>query len=134
MQTTPNPPQQLPMFSNLMSAIKAKAQREPGHLGDVQFDPARQAATAAIEHYLSLPLDENDGDTYTFWRNHQQTTDKAQRALCNLARIYLTPPPTSTGNYITSTRQIQCNLYIFLYRTVSTPVVGNARSHDIEFH
>ena len=97
---TPNLPGQLPVFKNLMSEIRAQSQRESRLAGDFEFDAVKKSATVAIEHYLSLPMDDEDGNSFTFWRNHSKTTDKAQRALCHLARIYLTPPPTSTGKSI----------------------------------
>ena len=65
------------------------------------MDQLRTAAKKAIEHYLSLPVlqpdDPETPDTFAFWKNHCWTTDKAQKGLCHLARLYLTPPPTSTG-------------------------------------
>ena len=82
-----------------MSAIIAQNQRETG---DSEVDTARLAAKTALEHYLALPLSDPDDkknpqDTFSFWKSYSVTTDEAQKALCHLARVYLTPPPTSTG-------------------------------------
>ena len=60
---------------------------------------ATEEARKAIEDYLSLPLSdpaENGEDAFKFWSNYSVTTNKAQKSLCHLARIFLTPPPTST--------------------------------------
>ena len=54
----------------------------------------REAAKKALDQYLSLPVTESD--TYGFWRSYEKTTDMAQKSLCKMARIFLTPPPTST--------------------------------------
>ena len=81
-------------MSNLRSAIIADKQREMGY---IQTDTIRASTLKAVDYYLSLPLSEEHESTYSFWRQYSMTTDKAQKCLCNLARIYLTPPPTSTG-------------------------------------
>ena len=54
---------------------------------------------STLDHYMGLPLsnlDESGDDTFKFWRNYSVTSDKGQKALCRVARIYLTPPATST--------------------------------------
>ena len=77
-----------------MSAIRARSQQGSG---DIEVDNVRRSAIKAIDTYLNLPLDdEDDADTYAFWLNYSKTTDKAQKALCHLARKYLTPAATST--------------------------------------
>ena len=81
-----------------MAGIVAQKQRETAVSAIVQ-DNSRVTAEKAVEDYLSLPLSdpmENGEDTFKFWRNYSVTNDKAQKALCQLARHYLTPPPTST--------------------------------------
>ena len=83
-------------LKNRMAAIVAQNQRETG---DIEIDATRLAAKKAIDNYLGLPLsdpEENGEDTFKFWRNYSVTANKAQKALCHLARLYLTPPPTST--------------------------------------
>ena len=85
-----------PRFKNLMAAIMAQNQRETG---DSEIDSTRIIAKNTIESYLKLPCsdpDVNGEDTFKFWRDYSVTTNKAQKALCHLARVYLTPPPTST--------------------------------------
>ena len=79
-----------------MDAIIAQNRRE---IGDTitEADPIRAAASGALEKYLSLPMSKAHEGTYAFWRDYKMTTDQAQKQLCNLARIHLTPPPTSTG-------------------------------------
>ena len=86
-----------------MAAIRSQNQRETGDASltfqDTPQDSTRNAATKAVDNYLCLPLsdpDENGEDTFKFWRNYSVTRDTAQKALCNLARLFLTPPPTST--------------------------------------
>ena len=92
-------PSNAPRFKMLMSAIIAKNQRD-SQVSEV--DAIRVAAQTALEHYLALPLSDpydktNPQDCFDFWRNYSVTTDKGQKALCHLARVFLTPPPTSTG-------------------------------------
>ena len=85
-------------LKNLMAGIVARKVRETGD-GAGAIDSTRTEATKAIDHYLALPLsdpDETGEDTFRFWRDYSITTDKAQKALCHLARLYLTPAPTST--------------------------------------
>ena len=86
-----------------MAAIRSQNQRETGDASlpfdEIPQDSTRIAATRAIDNYLGLPLsdaDETGEDTFKFWRNYSVTRDTAQKALCNLARLFLTPPPTST--------------------------------------
>ena len=62
-----------------------------------EVDGIRMSAKNALDHYLALPVVE---DTFVFWKNYAVTTDKAQKCLCKLARLYLTPPPTTTGIYL----------------------------------
>ena len=92
-----------PEFSRLMASIIRQNQQETG---DTEIDTTREAAKKALENYLCLPVlaekeeggrDDPSNDTFLFWKNHSRTSDKAQKALCHVARIYLTPPPTSTG-------------------------------------
>ena len=91
------------MFRSLRAAIIRQNQQETG---DSEIDTIRKMATSALETYLNLPvLDEKEpnvpddptNDTFLFWKKYSKTSNEAQEALCHLARIYLTPPPTSTG-------------------------------------
>ena len=67
--------------------------------GDDKTDEARIVAKKTVDHYLALPVSDPDKseDSFAFWRKHNVTTNKAQKARCQLARVFLTPPPTSTG-------------------------------------
>ena len=87
-----------PVMLNLMDEIIAQKQREEGQV--IQVDTVRADATKALEYYLGLPVTPDKEGTYSFWRDYSVTTDKAQMALCKLARIYLTPPPTTIGKLI----------------------------------
>ena len=87
-----------PVLLNLMDAIIAQKQRESGDV--IQVDSVRADAVKALDYYLGLPVTKYREGTYSFWRNYSVTTNKAQKALCKLARIHLTPPPTSTGKYL----------------------------------
>ena len=80
--------------------------RRPG----TEIDPTRTLAKKALDNYLSLPIlaeiQEGDApdasnDTFIFWRNYSKNSNRAEKALAHLARIYLTPPPTSTGMFKT---------------------------------
>ena len=62
-----------------------------------EIDAMRSSANDALVQYLNQPTIGLDRDTLSFWRTLSTTTDKAQKCLCDLARHYLTPPPTSTG-------------------------------------
>ena len=75
-----------------------------------EVDGIRMSAKNALDHYLALPVVE---DTFVFWKNYAVTTDKAQKCLCKLARLYLTPPPTTTGIYL-------WKLVIFVMLALST--------------
>ena len=85
-----------------MDAIIAQNQRgggqnQPGPSQRQRPKTVREKAIDALDEYLSLPVSTNEEGTYSFWREYQKTSDKARKALCELARIHLTPPPTSTG-------------------------------------
>ena len=87
-----------------MDAIIAQNQRETGQNlpGPSQRQrplTVREKAIDAVDEYLSLPVSTAEEGTYAFWREYKKTTDKAQKSLCKLARIHLTPPPTSTGKH-----------------------------------
>ena len=77
-----------------MDAIIAQNQRETGDVVVVQVDSVRADALKVVDYYLGLPVTKYNEGTYSFWRDY---SDKAQKGLCKLARIHLTPPPTSTG-------------------------------------
>ena len=82
-----------------MAGIVAQKKRETGATEMFRANSTRVAAEKAIDEYLALPLSdpmENGEDTFKFWRKYSVTNDNAQKALCQLARRYLTPPPTST--------------------------------------
>ena len=76
-----------------MSRIIAQNEGSPDNV----VDSLRTVAQKALDSYLSLPVIGLNEDTFSFWRNYSITTDKAQKCLCDLARHYLTPAPTSTG-------------------------------------
>ena len=78
-------------LDKVMSEIIEKGQQESG---DFEISGAGMSANATVQDYLSRPLCK---DTFEFWRGYSHTTEKAQKCLSNLARIYLTPPPTTTG-------------------------------------
>ena len=52
-----------------MAAIRAQGQ-QASMSGDVEMSTARMSAKAALEHYLSLPLDDDGISTYNFWKNY----------------------------------------------------------------
>ena len=100
------------MLSKLRADIIRKNQVQTG---DSEIDRTRNLAKKALEGYLSLPvLDEiqegespdASNDTFIFWRNFSKTNNKAEKALAHLARIHLTPPPTSTGMIYTMESRI----------------------------
>ena len=70
------------------------------------LDVLRNSAIKAVDNYLGQPIprDPNDPrkklDTFLFWKSYEKTVDMAQRCLCKIAKRYLTPPPTSTGQFI----------------------------------
>ena len=83
----------------MRSARDKRIAKKAMETGDIEIDSSRATAKKAIDHYLSLPLsdpEEKGEDTFKFWRDYSVTNDKAQKALCRLARHHLTPPPTST--------------------------------------
>ena len=86
------------MLSNIMTQIISESEQEPGNgvaeIEVAEMDGIRVSAKVALNEYLSLPL--SPVNTFKFWKNYSQTTDRAQRSLCKLARLHLTPPPTST--------------------------------------
>ena len=86
-----------PRLLCLMDAIIAQNVRET--VGETHRDSTRGTALVALEHYLSLPVTKSNEGTYSFWKSYSMTTDRAQKSLCNVARVHLTPPPTSTGEY-----------------------------------
>ena len=81
------------MLSTIMSQIISESEQNPGNEA-VEIDRHRTSAKVALNQYLSLPL--SSVDTFSFWNSYSQTTDAAQKSLCALARLHLTPPPTST--------------------------------------
>ena len=58
-------------------------------------DRLRRSAETALDQYLTLDTSDVD-DTFSFWRDYERTNDKARKSLCNQAKIFLTPAPTST--------------------------------------
>ena len=89
-------------LQNLMAEIIAQGQGSEENA----TDGLRASATMAIDQYLSQPIPRDPDnptrnlDTFHFWRSYEKTGDLAQRCLCNLAKRFLTPPPTSTGRFI----------------------------------
>ena len=78
-----------------MSQIVAEGQGT----GDPEVDGLRTDASSALEQYLNRPV---RSGTFSFWKEYSQTTDYAQKCLCKVARLFLTPPPTSTGKLLMS--------------------------------
>lgn len=74
-----------------MAKIIERGQQESG---DQDIAGAGMSANAAVHDYLSRPLCK---DTFEFWKKYGHSTEKAQRCLSELARVFLTPPPTTTG-------------------------------------
>ena len=87
----------MPMVENLYQSIVTESQAEAG---DMEIDGQRLSARTVIDNYLNLPLSKHGEGTYTFWKEYTKTTDKAQKGLAHLARLYLTPPPTSTSKLL----------------------------------
>ena len=88
------------VLQGVMSRIISRKQ---GSAGDLETDSFMRSANKAVDHYLNLPLDPLDIDqkstsntTFMFWKNYSETGDRAQKSLSALARIYLTPAPTSS--------------------------------------
>ena len=96
-ESTANPS----ILHGLMSQIISESQQVTG---DQEIDGTAMTASAAVEHYLSKPLDSLSPDTnsrtdttFQFWKFYGKNGDKTQKCLADLARKYLTLPPTSTG-------------------------------------
>ena len=85
-----------------MSQIVSDSAHNPGNEA-AETDGLRVLAKAALNQYLNLPL--SPADTFSFWKSYSLTTDRAQKSLCRLARLHLTPPPTSTD----TERQVDLN-------------------------
>ena len=99
--------------STLRNIMRKTIKEKRASLGS-EIDCHRRTANKALDQYLALPNAEN---TMLFWKNHSITTDMAQEHLCELARVYLTPPPTSTGmldNYFCTL--VSCIQFTFCYR------------------
>lgn len=75
-----------------MAKIISKSQQKAG---DHEIDGIATTAAKAVEDYLSKPI-HDDMDTFHFWRDYEKEGDVTQKCLAKLARIYLTPAPTST--------------------------------------
>ena len=76
----------------IMAKILSKSQQQSG---DHELAGTGMTVNAAVEDYLSKPMYE-DMDTFHFWKEYSKSGDVTQRCLANLARLHLTPPPTST--------------------------------------
>ena len=76
-----------------MSRIVTKSQQDTG---DQEIDGANMSANAAVENYLGLPIQSLEDNTFSYWREISKKGDKTQKCLADLARRFLTPPPTST--------------------------------------
>ena len=76
------------MLRGIMKGIISKS----GHRG---FDGTGMTPSAAVEDYLSNPI-HDEMDTFHFWKKYSKSGNATQKCLANLARLYLTPPPTST--------------------------------------
>ena len=67
-----------------------------------EIDGVRLSASTVLDQYLAMPIPKNPDDpkksldTFVFWKNYSKSVDTVQICLCELARRYLTPPPTST--------------------------------------
>ena len=92
-QSNEQNPSEEPMLSSIMSQIISDSEQRPGN-ESAETDQIRISAKKALGQYLALPL--SPSDTFSFWKSYSLTTDQAQLSLCKLARLHLTPPPTST--------------------------------------
>ena len=87
----------MPMVENLYQSIVTESQVEAG---DMEIDGQRLSARNVIDTYLNLPLTKHGEGTYIFWKKYSKSNDVAQKGLAQLARVYLTPPPTSTSKLL----------------------------------
>ena len=86
-----------------MNRIIAKRVQRPG---GQEISDALSRSNAAIDRYVDLPLDSLDIDkksasnaTFQFWKDYSKNGDSIQKELAHIARIFLTPPPTSSGKW-----------------------------------
>ena len=108
--------------------------RKQEETGDQAIEGSGMTAYAAVQDYFTRPLCD---DTFEFWKSYSMSTERAHRCLAELARKYLTPPPTTTGRnakswtYLRITlagkankMNLPCRHNFFLMR-----VAGNAKYH-----
>ena len=81
------------ILQNMMEKIITQSQQKSG---DQEIDGTSMSANGAIENYLSQPLQSINESTYHYWKTYGNNGDKTQKCLANIARRFLTPPPTST--------------------------------------
>ena len=87
------PPQESAPKPSKLKDIRAKRRSQNG--SGNQGDEIEKSANKEVEDYLCYPASE-DTDTFTFWKDYSQSGSKARKCLARLARIHLTPAPTST--------------------------------------
>ena len=82
------------VVGNLIEARRAKSKARSENFSE--SDGMRIIAQKAIDDYLCLPTSGFEESTYTFWKSYSKSGGTGQQCLAELARHYLTPPPTST--------------------------------------
>ena len=86
---------------NRMTARIARNQQDTVEV--IETDRIRLLAKSTIDQYTNLPTtpinDKSSNATFSFWRNYSRSSDIGQKGLAHLARFFLTPPPTSTGDF-----------------------------------
>ena len=96
------------VVGNLMEARVAKSKARSQCVSE--SDAMRRIAQKAIDDYLSLPLSGYEESTFKFWKEYSISGGTGQRCLADLARHYLTPPPTSTDIERLGCNSIEKNL------------------------
>ena len=62
-----------------------------------EIEGVRRIAQKTLDEYLNLPLsDYKEASSFEFWKEYSANGGTGRRCLSELARQYLTPPPTST--------------------------------------
>ena len=90
------PPQKSAKKSSKLKAARSKILSKSQHGSeDPEVDEVLKKAQEAIDEYLCKPVSD-DTDTFQFWREYDKSGNEVKKELARLARIYLTPAPTST--------------------------------------